>query len=61
MRYLLYNFADIYALPEYKADMGADMGGIVYRDIQNFCNRKIFIKNQKINEPVILTDSRMMS
>ena len=40
----VYNNADNDAVFEYKADMGADMGGNIYRSIQIVYYRQIFIK-----------------
>lgn len=64
--YMLFDNNADDAVPEYKADMGADMGRVIYRNIQIVCDRKVFIdcigvSDQKINEPVKLTDSRTMS
>jgi len=59
--YCVYYIDDIYAVPEYTADMGTGMGGDIHRIIQIVYNWQIFIKNQKRNEPVTLTDSRVLS
>ena len=64
--YVLFDNNAADAVPEYQADMGADMGRVIYRNIQIVCDRKVFIaypavSGQKINEPVKLTDSRTMS
>lgn len=40
----VYNIGDIDVMSEYKADMGADMGGNIYRSIQIVYYRQIFIK-----------------
>ena len=59
----VYNIADIDAVFEYKANMGACLGRYIYRCIQTVYYWQIFInkKTKKTNEPVAMTDSRMMS